>query len=129
MERRLRAVLCALLVLAGLSGCDFTTRPVLCTDEALFGVLLRVVDSTTAGPALSDSVYAKVVDGSYVDSVRVASELAAAFDLPFASERSGVYAVEVRAAGYDTWRLPDVTVTANECHVQPVRLTARLQRG
>jgi hypothetical protein len=122
-------VLGAVLVLLSFGGCDFTSAPALCTDVALSGILVRVVDSTTAGPAFSDSVSAKVVDGSFVDSLRVASDLAAAFELPFAEERSGVYAVEVRAAGYDTWQLAGVAVTANECHVRPVHLTARLQRN
>jgi hypothetical protein len=48
-------------------------------------------------------------------------------DLVGAGERAGTYAVTVTATGYAEWTTSGVVVTADECHVIPVRLEPRLQ--
>jgi hypothetical protein len=37
--------------------------------------------------------------------------------------------VIVRAEGYREWRQSGVRVSRDQCHVIPVRVTARLQKG
>ena len=116
--------LCALaLPIAGLACGVFD--PVICTLEARPSVTLSVVDSLTADPVSADSVTVWAVSGSFADSLRVSSDVAARV-LGFGEERPGTYDVGVDAAGYRPWRVNGLVVTADECHVRTVALTARL---
>ncbi len=46
-----------------------------------------------------------------------------------AGERAGTYDVTIRRPGYSSFSQTGVVVTKNECHVNPVRLEARLTRS
>jgi hypothetical protein len=43
-----------------------------------------------------------------------------------AYEHPGLYSLEIEQAGYQTWTRHGVRVTAGVCHVNTVRVTARL---
>ncbi len=45
-----------------------------------------------------------------------------------ASERAGMYQIEVMKPGYSVWRRQDVEVSANLCHVNTVDLQAYLEK-
>lgn len=107
-------------VLLALTACNGTTAPRACTLEARAGINLTVVDSTTGQPISNASATAR--EGAFQETLQPSPshELFGLF------ERKGTYDVVVSAPDYQTWRAENVIVDADECHVIPVRLTARL---
>jgi len=86
---------------------------------------VAVVDSATDGSVSADTVYISVEEGSYREAVN-ASDQEAARGVAFVPEREGTYNVAVLALGYLYWEVDGIRVAADECHVRPVSLTARL---
>lgn len=119
--------LCAAALL--LAACRTPISSRACTANYVFGLSVTVVDSTTGGPPASALLIAR--NGAFVDSVgprEPVSYVTGPFlVLDAAGEREGTYDVTVRAQGYRNWTRTGVRVTAGECHVHPVALTARLQ--
>jgi hypothetical protein len=114
-------------VLIGAVACSGSTSPV-CTQEFRPGIAVYVNDSVThAGIASGASLVVR--DGSYKDSVAAPDGRPDLNTSPLfaAGERAGTYQVEVTKTGYAVWMKSDVRVTANECHVNTVTLTALLQ--
>ena len=114
-------------ILIGAAACSGSTSPV-CTTEFRPGITVYVNDSlTNAGIASGASLVVR--DGSYKDSVAAPDGRPDLNSSPLfaAGERAGVYQVEVTKTGYAGWVKSDVEVTANQCHVNTVTLTARLQ--
>lgn len=113
--------------LIGLAACSASTAPV-CTQEFRPGLAVYVNDSLTkAGSASGASLVVR--DGNYKDSVAApgARPDLNTFPLFAAGERAGTYQVTVTKTGYAAWVKSDVRVTANQCHVNTVTLTALLQ--
>ena len=111
-----------LLVL--LAGCyqGGTLEPVLCTQQFVFGLTVTVVDQSTSAPVaneatmtLRDGTYEEVVTDSWDGST-----------LSGAGERPGTYTITIEHPAYTTWTRAGVTISADECHVIPVALTAEL---
>ena len=120
--RRVRASTPApvILVLA-VASCGGASDPIACTEQFVYGITVHVLDATTGLP-VSDGLSGNVQDGSYSEAM-----MALGADLVGAGERAGTYAVTVTATGYTEWTTSDVVVMADECHVIPVGLEARLQ--
>jgi hypothetical protein len=118
------------LIAVAASACDLLdSEPIFCTGEFVSGLHVSVQDSVTGAPTASGAqLIAR--DGAYADTATVppAAPNPDAWVLLAAGERPGVYVVTVRKAGFATWERTGVEVTADECHVRPVALTARLQR-
>ena len=127
MRSRSPFLLLAALVVA---ACDLTTGTPGCTREARWGLTVNVHDSLTGAPTASG---AELVahDAAFADTVSVPPNRPDldAEPLQSATERPGVYTVTVRKAGFVDWVRSGVVVTAGECHVETVVLTARLQRA
>ena len=127
LKRYFRAsVFLTVLVAAGCSG---STSP-LCTAEFRFGLSVYVNDSVTNAPIASGaSLVAR--DGSFADSVTFPSSRPDLDALPLVSagEREGTYQISVLKPGYLSWSRSNLLITRNECHVNPVRLTALLRRA
>ncbi|MGB1658208.1 MAG: carboxypeptidase-like regulatory domain-containing protein [Longimicrobiales bacterium] len=111
-----------LLVL--LAGCyqGGTVEPVLCTKQFVYGLTVTVVDQSTSNPiaaaatmTLRDGSYEEVVTDSWDGST-----------LSGAGERPGTYTITIDHPGYETWTRVGVEISADECHVIPVTLTAEL---
>ena len=125
------AVLAVLLV--SLASCrnPFVAHDdlIVCTMQFSFGLNVYVKDSLTGAWAASGATLVSR-DAQYADSSSVPSNRSDLDSLPLlgAGERAGVYLVTVRKAGYVDWVQRDVRVTADECHVNSVKLTARLLR-
>jgi hypothetical protein len=115
-----------------LTGCGSAVFDGPCTANYVFGLTVTVVDSVTGIPPASARLLAR--SGAYSDSVGPAAPHQyyengpSVLQLSTAGERKGTYDLTVRAAGYRDWTRTGVKVTADECHVRPVALTARLQR-
>jgi len=93
-----------------------------CTAEARAGINVTVVDDATGAAITSAS--GVVREGTFVEQLQsFGGQLSGAY------EREGTYDVSVTAPGYQTWLRENVTVGADECHVIPVLLTARLVRA
>jgi hypothetical protein len=118
-----------ILVAAVMRGC--ITDGVVCTDEFVFGLNITVVDSATADPPSEATLLAR--SGTFTDSVGPRAPFQWVANGPLvlilstAGERAGLYSITVRSPGYRDWTRTGIRVTANECHVNPVNLTARLQ--
>ena len=126
--RPLRSAALILLTIAA-SACDLLDDPVICTDNFVWGLHVMVQDSLTGEPAAAGAqLIAR--DGAYADTATVppAAEEPDSWVLRAAGERPGVYSVTVRKEGFFPWERTGVVVTADECHVRTVELTARLQR-
>jgi|TARA_B110000263_G_scaffold221453_1_gene209939 hypothetical protein len=99
---------------------DLATGPVMCTKEMRAGIVLAVVDGLTGNPALSGSTIT-LQDQSYVETLSPGSSAGA-------WERKGNYDVIISHPDYLTWLRQNVLVTADECHVQTVKIRAELKK-
>jgi hypothetical protein len=123
----------ALLALSAfaLGACDsLDSGPIACTDIFLWGLHVAVQDSATGTPSASGAqLIAR--DGAYADTSSFPPNRPDldGLHLVAAGEREGTYTVTVRKAGFVDWERSGIVVTADECHVRPVALTARLKRA
>jgi hypothetical protein len=116
------------LVLAS-TGCESLVG--ICETYGVSAIGVVIVDSVTQGPLVADTIWGRARDGSYVDSVlfsTIGRTEPPITSLAFATERKGVYDVQVGATGYRTWERRGVRVRDAGCHVIPVSLNARMQR-
>lgn len=114
-----RPAILALVIVA--LACNNTQAP-MCTLEARAGINVSVIDAAT-GAAVPNAT-GTVRDGAYTESLQSfqPGSLFGAF------EREGIYDVTVSAPGYAAWQTEDIVVEADECHVIPVQIIARLSR-
>ncbi len=93
-----------------------------CTEEAVNGLSVRVLDAATDQPICDAKVTA--TDGAH-------SELLSLFPgsqcvYSGATERAGTYQITVERNGYLSATRDSVTVTEDDCHVDPQVLTLEL---
>lgn len=124
--------LCRLTLLcATVAACDLgPVRTPICTDEARFSIALVIVDSMSGeGRAAGSTVVLQ--DGAYQDSTsRPPAAPVPSDSIYFATntvERAGTYTVRVRRPGYALWEQQNVQVLQGACHVETIRVRARLQ--
>ena len=102
---------------------------VYCTTEALAGIAIEIRDDITDEP-LAENAIVVVTDGAYSETLMVTayegSGSSSAYLVAGAYERAGTYDVNVTLEGYTDWSRSDVEVMSGLCHVETVRLTARL---
>jgi hypothetical protein len=99
-----------------------------CTLSVEWAVLVEIRDAVTGTP-IAELARGSVRDGSYVDSLRPHGTLDGVL-LPCraaASEREGIYTVEVVHEGYVTWQRASVRVGGDDCHVETVTVKANLE--
>ncbi len=122
------ALAVAILISAACGSVNDPGDELVCTTEARAAISLTVVDSLTGQPAAFTGLFARVADGTYTDSTThfFTTPGSGAVSTALAYERKGSYTVTVGAAGYQNWVKTGVNVTAGECHVNGVVLTARL---
>ncbi len=122
--RRTAGVVAGLTSLfAGACQAPFNGGGTVCTAQFVFGISATVTDAGT-GANITPGSYLVVREGAYVDSVSAMGDFLAA-----AGERAGTYTVTIGRSGYSSFSQSGVRVTRNECHVNPVRLEARLVRA
>jgi hypothetical protein len=102
-----------------------TPPGVVCTMQAVAGLNIAVRDSVTNAPA-ADGARAVARNGSQEEVLEAMAGATPGLTLIGAWERPGTYTIEITKPGYRTWVRSGVTVAKDECHVQPVRLDARL---
>jgi len=118
------SVICAIGL--GLAGCASPVEPVVCTTIAVQAITLTVVDGVS-GQRLCDATVT-VVDGSFSQVLPPFPGSAPDCTYSGPTERAGTYEVRVSRAGYQPATASPVRVSADECHVIPVRLTVTLNR-
>ena len=118
----MRFRLSSLLALAFSVGCA-DQGPIICTAQFVYGISVDVVDSGSGAP-LADSATMTLRDGDYVESTTLSSD---GLTMAGAGERAGNYTVIVARPSYHNWVRTEIVVTADECHVIPVKLRAELQ--
>ncbi|NNF12724.1 MAG: carboxypeptidase regulatory-like domain-containing protein [Gemmatimonadetes bacterium] len=103
-----------LLLVAALASCyESPGNPIVCTDEARPGIILRVFEVGTMDP-VTEGLEGDLVEGDYQESLAILGSDNVLFG---ATERPGTYTATVRAAGYQEWQQSGIAVTADECHV------------
>ena len=112
-------------IVLGLVGCDSPADPVICTAIAVDAIVVTVLDGASNQRICDATVTA--VEGSFRQELR---GFPAGTDCTYSgpTERAGVYEVRVAKSGYVPATMTNVRVTADECHVIPVRLTVTLNR-
>jgi hypothetical protein len=125
-RRRCRPLAGAGLAVLGLTGCESPADPVVCTAIAVQAITLTVVDGAS-GQRVCDAAVT-VVDGSFSEVLPPFPGSAAECTYSGPTERAGTYEVRVSRAGYQPATERNVRVTADACHVIPVRLTVTLNR-
>jgi hypothetical protein len=111
----------------GLTDCGYgPTEPRVCTAIAVDALVVTVVDAATGQRICDATVVA--IDGSFSAELR---PFPAAQDCTYSgpTERAGTYEVRASKAGYEPAAQSGVRVTADECHVIPVRVTLQLRRS
>jgi hypothetical protein len=100
-----------------------------CTLDVLPAVIVEIRDGFDAAP-LAENASGVVRDGTYTDSLQPYASVGngTLVSRAAAYERAGVYSVIVQHPGYAEWRVDGVRVREGDCHVEPVELTANLQR-
>ena len=111
-----------LLVL--LAGCyqSGAVEPILCTAQFVFGLTVTVVDQSTGDP-IADEATMTLRAGSYEEIVTDSWD---GSTLSGAGERPGTYTITIEHPGYTTWTRTGIEITADDCHVIPVLITAEL---
>jgi hypothetical protein len=114
------------LVGLGAAGCEQPAEPRVCTAIAVDALVVTVTDGAS-GPRICDATVI-AVDGSFSQELR---GFPGGTDCTYSgpTERAGTYEVRVSKPGYVPATVTNVRVTADECHVIPVRLTIPLTRG
>jgi hypothetical protein len=119
------------LAAVALAACNLVeSREPICTGVFVWGLRVTVQDSVTGAPAASGAqLIAR--DGAYADTSAFPPDRPDLDGQPLvgAGERPGTYTVTVRKSGFMEWVRTGVVVTADECHVRPVDVAARLQRA
>lgn len=118
-----------LLAIAGLgvNACGYgPTEPRACTAIAVDALVVTVVDTANNQRICDATVTA--IDGSFSAELR---PFPAGAECTYSgpTERAGTYEVRVSKAGYEPAAQTGIRVTADECHVIPVRLTLQLRRS
>jgi hypothetical protein len=98
-----------------------------CDAVLIHGIGITIVDDETGNPVEGD-VTVIATDGSYSETVNPPFYPGVPRTVALAPERPGRYRVEIQAPGYVTFVMPSVLVRKDDCHVEPVQLTARLAK-
>ena len=119
-------------VILVVGGCDAVNGIRSCSADSVPGLMIKVLDAATLQPvacgadvwAIQDT-YSERMDTYCIGSLPDSLQGPWAYG---AYEREGIYTVLVARDGYRPWSRAGIRVTADECHVQTVRLEALLVR-
>jgi hypothetical protein len=102
-------------------------EPQACTLDVPPSIVVGITDSITGEPMAADA-HGFIRDGEFVDSLLVFEEDGSGVPLSrhAGPDRPGRYLVVLYHAGYDPWVVGSVEVEDRGCHVETVRLEARL---
>ena len=95
---------------------------VACNLNLVYGLIIVVTDSSSGAPLGGVETIVEVRDGAYVDTLPPFGN-----EYSGAGERPGTYSVKVQRSGYRVWQSSGIRVREDDCHVIPVRVSARLQ--
>ncbi len=113
------------------ASCDVFAPDRACPAIAIPGINVSPVDSVTNAAVPITDVMVIATDGVYADTVS-AADFAPGSTVPsvgLAYERRGTYTLKVVAAQYRDWVKSGIRVEGDQCHVNTVSVTARLQRS
>lgn len=114
-----------------LAGCD-SHSPASCLASVEPAVLVEVLDSVSSEPAAFGAT-GSLSEGPFLDSLTIPGlGLYPPESLAYmrgGDERPGTYSVALLKPGYQPWHQSGVRARRGTCHVETVRLTARLQAG
>lgn len=118
-----RTALIAALSFPALLSCSSPTEPVVCTAIAIASLSVTVREAAT-GTLVCDATVTATTDGRVHALERFTSETGCGYAGPY--EVPGLFEIRATRGGYAPKTVGGVRVTADECHVIPVRVTVDL---
>ena len=120
------SALCGLVMLSSCGGDSVPGDEIACTTEARPGIIIHVFDAASGNPAGCGAKATVTAPGF--------SEVAQSFGTPCSDstpifavlEKQGIYSVVVSKPGYQDFRVDNVVVSRDVCHVITVSIDARL---
>jgi hypothetical protein len=109
------------LFAALLAGCGDAIGPPACTADFRYGISIEVRDGAT-GEGAAIGAEGTITEGDYIENLEIFGD----DTMLGAGERAGTYDIRISKTSYNDWTASPVTVTADECHVNPVALEANL---
>ena len=111
-------------------GCD--DGSLICTTDVVPGISIKVVDAESNLPAACGTT-AWILSDSYSEELTggISCDLPDSLQYAWihgAHERSGTYSVLLLKEGYAPWSRIGIVVRGGACHVEEVKLEARLIR-
>lgn len=127
MKRLKPSWLLPLAVPLALGACEEIGWGRVCSASVEPGIVVTITDSASGEPRAAVAM-ALAREEAFVDTLDPAvSRGGVLISRQGAHERTGIYEVTVRAAGYRDWVRRGVIVRPGECHVQRAELEAPLQ--
>lgn len=128
--KTLRGALIALMVAAGVAGCDdfsfaFGFGP--CGGYLQVGIV-AVLDVTSDEPIVGEGL-ARARSATHTDTVRIAfTGEEADPTISFGADNAGPYSLTIELEGYEPWQRDGIGVgDGRQCAVRPVRVAAHLE--
>ena len=110
------------------AGCEaIGLGPRECELNLIPAVSVSLVDSVTGGPVISENIRVVFTDGAFSGTVRVQGSNDRPTGAALMHDRPGEYHIEITAPGYAPWATNVRVRMADECHVDPEDVVARLQ--
>lgn len=118
------SVLCGMLLLI---GCEAVVGGKVCPASIDPAVVVEVRNAVSGAPEAKNA-RGRLIDGSYSDSMRVASLNSEGLPIALegADERAGTYAVLIEKQGFESWSQSGIDASEGECGVKTEQLTAVL---
>jgi hypothetical protein len=88
-------------------------RPILCTEEFVFGLSIEVLNADTNEPVV-EGITVTARDGMYTEELQLTSDFQFYYG---AGERAGNYIITISGDGYNEFTSEMIAVSADECHV------------
>ena len=116
------------LIALAVTGCEaIGLGPKECESNLIPGIGVSLVDSITGGPVIAENIRVVFTDGSFADTVFIRGTADRPTGATLMHDRPGEYHVEITAPGYAPWATNVRVRMADECHVDPEDVVARLQ--
>lgn len=98
-----------------------------CTTDVVPAIVVEIRDAVT-GAYVAENAWGAVSEGTYADSLQpyISNGYGTLQSRQAAFERVGLYSISIQHNDYQPWLRSNIQVTANECHVNTVTITAEL---
>ena len=116
------------LIALAVTGCEaIGLGPRECELNLIPAIGVSLVDSITGGPVIGENIRVVFTDAAFSDTVLVHGTNDRPTGAALMHDRPGEYHIEITAPAYEPWATNVRVRMADECHVDPEDVVARLQ--